>query len=112
MEIIDNTAIKLTVPEHIVPHITDNIDKSEVVERRGNLTDVIIYWGLEEMIKLNQLISFRKNLPSPITRDYNWPGIYTPFAHQRITAEFLSTHQRAFCFNEAGTGKKIGRAHV
>ena len=37
MEIIDNTAIKLTVPEHIVPHITDNIDKSEVVERRGNL---------------------------------------------------------------------------
>ena len=69
MEIIDNTAIKLTVPEHIVPHITDNIDKSEVVERRGNLTDVIIYWGLEEMIKLNQLISFRKNLPSPITRD-------------------------------------------
>jgi SNF2 family DNA or RNA helicase len=105
MEIIQNTAIKLTVPEHIVSHITDNIEKSEVVERRGNLTDVIIYWGLEEMIKLNQLISFRKNLPSPITRDYNWPGLYTPFEHQRATAEFLSTHHRAFCFNEAGTGK-------
>jgi len=105
MEIIQNTAIKLTVPEHIVPHITDNIEKSEVVERKGNLAEVMVYWGVQEMTRLNQLIAFRKNLPSPIVRDYNWPGLYKPFTHQRTTAEFLSIHQRAFCFNEAGTGK-------
>jgi SNF2 family DNA or RNA helicase len=105
MEIIQDTAVKLTVPEHIVAHITDNIEKSEVVERRGNLAEVMVFWGLKEMTKLNQLISFRKHLPSPIKRDYNWPGLYQPFAHQRITSEFLSINQRAFCFNEAGTGK-------
>ena len=44
-------------------------------------------------------------MPSPISRDYNYPGIYKPFDHQRITAEFLSINHKAFCFNEAGTGK-------
>jgi len=105
MEILDNQAVKLTVPEHIVPHIIDNIQKSEVLERRGNLADVLVYWGLDEMTRLNQLVSFRNNLPSPIVRDYKWPGLYTPFDHQKITAEFLSINRRAFCFNEAGTGK-------
>jgi SNF2 family DNA or RNA helicase len=44
-------------------------------------------------------------VPSPIIRDYSWPGIHTPFDHQRDTAGFLSIRKRAFCFNEAGTGK-------
>ena len=105
MEIIDNVAVKISVPEHIVPHITDNIEKSEVVEWRGNIADMVVYWGLDEMTRLNQLISFKSNLPSPIVRDYKWPGMYTPFDHQRVTAEFLSINRRAFCFNEAGTGK-------
>jgi SNF2 family DNA or RNA helicase len=105
MEIIDNTAVKLTVPEHIVPHITSNIEKCEVVEHKGNLTDLVVFWGVDEMTRLNQLIAFRNNLPSPIVRDYDWPGIYRPFDHQRITSEFLSINHRAFCFNEAGTGK-------
>jgi SNF2 family DNA or RNA helicase len=46
-----------------------------------------------------------KNPPSPITRDYNFPGIHTPFDHQRTTAQFLSAHKRAYCLSEAGTGK-------
>lgn len=105
MEIIDNIAVKLTIPEHILPHVTDNIEKCEVLEQRGRLYDVLVYWGVQEMTRLNQMISFRQNLPSPMARDYKYPGIYTPFTHQRITAEFLSINRRAFCFNEAGTGK-------
>lgn len=105
MEIIENTAVKLIVPEHIAPHITDNIEKSELVSTKGNLSEVLVYWGLNEMTRLNQLVSFKNNLPSPITRDYNWPGVYQPFEHQKTTAEFLSINRRAFCFNEAGTGK-------
>lgn len=105
MEIIQNTALKFTVPEHIVPHITKNIEKSEVVEWRGNLADMVVFWGIPEMTRLNQLVSFRNNLPSPIARDYKYPGLYKPFNHQRTTAEFLSINHRAFCFNEAGTGK-------
>ena len=105
MEIINNTALRLTVPAHIAPHITQNIEKSEVIEDKGNLVDMLVYWGLEEMTKLNQIASFRTNLPSPIVKEYNYPGLYTPFKHQQTTAEFLSINRRAFCFNEAGTGK-------
>ena len=66
MEIIQNTALKITVPEHIVSHITNNIAKSEVVDRKGNLAEMVIFWDIPEMTRLNQLVSFRNNLPSPI----------------------------------------------
>jgi SNF2 family DNA or RNA helicase len=66
---------------------------------------MVVFWGIPEMTRLNQLVSFRNNLPSPIARDYKYPGLYKPFNHQRTTAEFLSINHRAFCFNEAGTGK-------
>ena len=105
MEIIENSAVKFIAPTHIVDSIINNIEKSEVLEQKGNLSEVLVYWGLDEMTRLNQLVSFRNNLPSPITRDYNWPGLYKPFEHQRVTSEFLSINHRAFCFNEAGTGK-------
>ena len=38
-------------------------------------------------------------------KDYNWPGQFKPFAHQKVTAEFLAERPKAFCFNEQGTGK-------
>lgn len=34
--------------------------------------------------------------------NYKWPGRYTPFDHQRATAEFLVRYPRAFCFNDIG----------
>jgi len=37
--------------------------------------------------------------------DYSWPGMFKPFEHQKETANFLVGNKRAFCFNEAGTGK-------
>ena len=40
-----------------------------------------------------------------ILTDYNWPGKFKPFAHQKQTAEFLTLNRKAFCFNEQGTGK-------
>lgn len=38
-------------------------------------------------------------------KDYNWPGQFTPFAHQKVTSAFLAERPKAFCFNEQGTGK-------
>ncbi len=40
-----------------------------------------------------------------ILDNYDWPGKFKPFAHQKQTAEFLTLNRRAFCFNEQGTGK-------
>jgi SNF2 family DNA or RNA helicase len=37
--------------------------------------------------------------------DYDWPGQFKPFAHQKVTAAFLAERPKAFCFNEQGTGK-------
>jgi len=105
MEIIQNQAVKITVSEHIAPHITKYIPKSEVLQYRDNLAEMLVYWGIPEMVRLNQIINLKETLPSPIKRDYEYPGLYKPFDHQKVTAEFLTVHQRAFCFNEAGTGK-------
>jgi SNF2 family DNA or RNA helicase len=44
-------------------------------------------------------------VPSPIEGRYNWTGKFAPMSHQRTTASFLTMNQKAFCFNEAGTGK-------
>jgi SNF2 family DNA or RNA helicase len=42
-----------------------------------------------------------------LLEDYDWPRPYgfTPFDHQKQTAEFLISNRKSFCFNEQGTGK-------
>jgi SNF2 family DNA or RNA helicase len=105
MQIVDDTAVRFTVPTELAPMVLNTIEKSELVQTKGNLSELLVYWGIEELTHLNRLIKFNKRLPSPISKHYNWPGLYKPFDHQRTTAEFLSINMRAFCFNEAGTGK-------
>ena len=109
MEIIENKALLLKVRN---PHrITAVIPKSKIIEQGRNPTDiskVLVSWGLEEAQVLKNLGI--KNVPSPITLKYGWPGIYKPFDHQRATASFLTLHRRAFCFNEPGTGKTSAMA--
>ena len=40
MEVINNKALMLAVPEHLTPHITDRIDQSEVVDTRDGLSEL------------------------------------------------------------------------
>ena len=47
------------------------------------------------------------NAPSPIETQYSWPGRYKPFAHQVVTAAFLTLNPRAFVLNDIGTGKTL-----
>jgi SNF2 family DNA or RNA helicase len=104
MQIVQNSALRFKLNSVHVPVITKNIAKSEVLSDDGEQADMLVYWQLEEMQTLAKIFeSF--NIPSPITRDYKWPGLYTPFKHQITTASFLTLRERAFCFNEAGTGK-------
>ena len=42
------------------------------------------------------------DVPSPILTSYDWPGKYKPFAHQKVMAEFLTMHRRAFNLSEMG----------
>jgi SNF2 family DNA or RNA helicase len=101
MEILNNKAILITTRRPNL--VTECIRKSEVVETNGDLHKVAVHWGLDEAQALNKLKI--KKVPSPILRDYKWPGLHKPMEHQKDTANFLTLNQRAFCFNEQGTGK-------
>lgn len=105
MEIVDNFAVKFACPAETAAVINDCIGRSEVLKTDGRVSDVVVYWGLDEMQRLARLAPASIKIPSPIERDYDWPGMFTPFNHQRDTSRFLTLHRRAFCFNEAGTGK-------
>ena len=43
--------------------------------------------------------------PSPIWTDYNWPGRFKPYDHQRVMADVMSVHPRCFNLSEMGTAK-------
>ena len=101
MQIIENRALLLKVRNP--DRITTVIPKSKVLSDDGEVAEVLVNWDLEESIVLKNLKI--KNVPSPINASYNWPGLYKPFAHQKVTASFLTMHRRSFCFNEQGTGK-------
>ena len=96
MEIIDNKALMLRVRNP--KQITTVIPKSkEFSDNR-----VLVHWGMDETRVLRNL---NVKAPSPIMGRYQWTGRHTPFDHQKITSEFLTLNQRAFCFSEMGTGK-------
>lgn len=97
MQIIDNKALLLTLRDP--KRVTEVIPKSKVV----GVNQVAVHWGLDEAQVLKNLKI--KDVPSPILKEYNWPGLHAPFAHQKTTAAFLTLNKRAFCLNEQGTGK-------
>ncbi|NBS40141.1 MAG: DEAD/DEAH box helicase [Betaproteobacteria bacterium] len=102
MEIIQDKALLLRLknPQAVTAHIPN----SRIVGKEpSGSTKVLVKWGLDEAQILSNLKI--RNVPSPILRDYDWRGMYKPFDHQKTTASFLTTHKRAFCLNEQGTGK-------
>ena len=102
MEIYDNKA--LIVATRRAQLLLDSIPKSKLIKEYDNgIAKVLVHWGIDEVIQLTDLKV--KNPPSPIVKDYTWPGIFKPFDHQITTAQFLSAHRRAYCLSEAGTGK-------
>jgi SNF2 family DNA or RNA helicase len=111
LEIIDNTALRFSLPYSVADNVYDAIEKCEILGSSEDTKELVLYWGYQEaratahFIDLEQPNGDLPNITSPILRDYSWPGIHKPFAHQKDTASFLSLRPRAFCFNEAGTGK-------
>ena len=101
MQIIENRALLLR---------TRNADKFRVIPKHkiraieGGF-EVLVHFGLDECRVLKNLGI--KDVPSPIERTYNWPGRYTPMAHQRVTAGFSTLHRRCFILSEPGTGKTL-----
>jgi len=102
MVVIDNTAVHMLIPSEQLDYLVGHIERCEVLSNNGKQAEVLVYWGIQEMQRLMKVYG---DAPSPMANEYDWPGMYTPFLHQKITASYLALRQRAFCFNEAGTGK-------
>ena len=103
MEIVDDKALILRTRN---PHKYSIIPKHKIVEtHEDGSASVAVYWGLDEARVLRNLGV--RNVPSPITRRYDWPGRYKPMAHQVETGAFLTMYRRAFVFSEPGTGKTL-----
>ena len=101
MQIVDNSALLLKTKKY--DQIKQLIPKSRIIKKNSGVGEVLVYWGYNESKVLKNLNI--KNVPSPILRNYTFPGFYKPFRHQLLTSSFLSLNQRCFCFNETGTGK-------
>lgn len=97
MQIVDDKVLLVKTPNP--KPILSTVKKSKLLSDGS----VAIHWGMQEARTLAAMQQFE--VPSPILRDYQWTGRLTPFDHQKTTASFLTLHERAFCFNEQGTGK-------
>jgi len=106
MQIIENKALLFVTKK--AHQITALIPKSKIIDTNGELAKVLVNWNLDEVQILRNLGI--KDVPSPILGKYNWPGVYTPFDHQRTTADFFTQHTRCYNFSEAGTGKTSAAA--
>ena len=102
MQVIDNTAVHMVIPSHQLGYLVGHIERCEVLSDDGKQAEVLVYLGIKEMQRLMKVYG---DAPSPMSHEYDWPGMYTPFVHQKITASYLALRDRCFCFNEAGTGK-------
>lgn len=107
MKIVKDIAVQARLPSSVTDEVTKYIEESEKLPDDS----VLVRWEYQEMRYLAYFLDKRQpdkylpDVPSPILRDYKWPGLHKPFNHQKDTASFLSLRDRAFCFNEAGTGK-------
>jgi len=103
MEIIEDKALLLRTRS---PEKYSIIPRSQVVEEYDDgSASVAVFWGLDEARVLKNMGV--KNVPSPITRRYAWPGRFKPMDHQIETASFLTLNRKAFVFSEPGTGKTL-----
>lgn len=91
--------LNLRQPERI----TTVIPTAKALEWRGYRL-VAVPHRLDEVRVLRNM---GIDAPSPMGSYYEWAGRYSPFAHQKITAEFLSLNERAFVLNGMGSGKTL-----
>jgi len=100
MQIIDDKylVVRTKHPDRLM----NSIDGANLVSK-NEVSEIKVKWDVPTAQLLKKLRI--RNVPSPIKKHYDWPGIFKPMAHQIDTAEFFTLHKRAFCFNEQGTGK-------
>lgn len=101
MQILNNKALVFVTKK--AAQITSLIPYAEVLETNGDKARVIVKWT-DDAWRILKNLGIKK-VPHPVLGKYNWPGVYTPFEHQKATVEFLVGNPRAYVLSEAGTAK-------
>lgn len=91
--------LNLREPERI----TTLIPTAKVVEIKGK--DIVVMPHREDEVRI--LRNLGMDAPAPMGYYYDWPGRYKPFAHQKVTSEFLTMNPHAFCLSGMGSGKTM-----
>jgi len=68
VEIVNNIAVRFECPSDIAQTIKSYIERSEVLEDKGGIADVVVHWGLDEMQRLTYLTPPTIKFPLPIER--------------------------------------------
>ena len=89
-------ALKLNNPQRVL----ECIPTAHIMPKYDNL--VVLPHKPEEVRVLRNL---GIKAPAPIMHYYDWVGDFTPYAHQKSTAAFLTMNKKALVLNEIGTGK-------
>ena len=90
-------ALKLNNPQRV----TECISTARMLSHEG-ANFVIVPHNPDEVRVLRNL---GIRAPAPIMHYYDWVGDFTPYAHQKATAAFLTMNRKALVLNEIGTGK-------
>jgi superfamily II DNA or RNA helicase len=81
--------------------VTSCIPTAKVVNLRGQ--DITVVPHKVEEVRVLANIGIK--VPSPILYNYDWPGRFKPYDHQKKTAAFLTMYRKAIVLNQIGTGK-------
>jgi superfamily II DNA or RNA helicase len=90
-------ALKLKNPARVL----ETLPSAKTLEVGG--TEVVVTRHTLKAVKRLRELGIRA--PSPILHYYDWPGQFTPYEHQRLTASFLTVYDKCLVLNEIGTGK-------
>ena len=91
--------LNLRNPERVLAAVPD----AEIV-RRADTTIVACPHSVQAVSTLRTL-GF--DAPAPILHQYDWPGRFKPYEHQRQTAAFATLHHKCIILNQIGTGKSL-----
>lgn len=106
MDNIYSGAIRVSPAQKIMVMPFDNkvnniIPNTRIITRNGSRY-LLVNHGVSEVKVLSNL---GYEPPAPIYSQYPWPGIHTPYQHQKETAGMLSLSSRAYVMSGLGSGK-------
>lgn len=97
-----NDYSQLFIKTKLARQIATAVEGCFVANATGDGDRLIVPWTLETT---QQVADWRIPTLSPMLRDYDFTGRFSPYLHQLKICSFLTTNKRAFCLADMGTGK-------